>query len=161
MFSVSLFVPVEPTVQNKKASYQFTSFFGSKGVKQGIDRRRGQGTGIPTTLLQDSVKKGTVNAATTLKQYKVVQRYKVVQKKTSCPNMCCQTLQFVEIYKLSKYTNCPKETKLSKKYKVVQKCGVRKYKVVRKMCCQKDNLSTHTYVLHNTRSTYHHHHGAP
>ena len=82
-------------------------------------------------------------------------------KKTSCPKMCCQTIQFVEIYKLSKYTNCPKETKLSKKYKVEKKCGVRKYKVVRKMCCQKDNLSTHTYVLHNTRSTYHHHHGAP
>ena len=82
----------------QQASYQFTSFFGTKGVKQGIDRPRGQGTGIPTTLLQDSVKKGTVNAATTLKQYKVVQRYKVVQKKTSCPKTCCQTLQFANIW---------------------------------------------------------------
>jgi hypothetical protein len=110
----------------QQASYQFTSFFGTKGVKQGIDRRRGQGTGIPTTLLQDSVKKGTVNAATTLKQYKVVQKRQSCPTKTSCPKMCCQTIQFVEIYKFVQQRQVVqkcvgRQYKLSKRDKVVQK----------------------------------------
>ena len=154
-------------------SYQFTSFFGTKGVKQGIDRRRGQGTGIPTTLLQDSVKKGTVNAATTLKQYKVVQTS--CPKKTSCPKMCCQTIQFVEIYKFVQQRQVVqkcvgRQYKLSKRDKV-EKNVVSENTKLSKMCCQKiqscpknvlpERQFVHTHVLHNTRSTYHHHHGAP
>ena len=40
-----------------------TSLFGTKGIKQGVDRRRGQGSRVPTTLLQDAVEKRTVDAA--------------------------------------------------------------------------------------------------